>query len=205
MVTKLSRRRLLAIGSGGLTALAFGSGAVSAVAATPVVLYVLDPSWGFPVKQVNGSSTKTRCSSRACYKAAPFRFFLTEADAIAGRLHKGCLAQPRRIEVVIDLNALMPFYTARHGGVDTRGVELPTELRAALAASLSPSPAVLPLPEPGTPDPPPADPAPAPEAITLPVTGGSVAAVALTALAVTSVGLAATGAARRTDLVEHAA
>ena len=139
----LSRRRLLTSASGIAVAGVAGArtaGAESSSSST-VKMWRLNPDWGTPITTDSGSSTKTRCKGKACHLAAPNRLFLTEADALAGRLHPCCLAQPVPVWVNIDLNALMPFYQARHGGVDLRCPDLPQNLQQALvlATTLEPT------------------------------------------------------------------
>lgn len=151
------RRFIVAVGTCAVGA----SAATSAHAAgrpSTVTLWQLDPDWGEPRTTATGSDTKTRCRGRACHLAAPHRFFLTEADAIAGRLHPCCLAQPTPVTVCIDLNELMPYYRARLGGVDGRCPELPEHLRVALYASNRCVPTANPDEPPGPdgPQPPPA-------------------------------------------------
>ncbi|HEY4332753.1 MAG TPA: LPXTG cell wall anchor domain-containing protein, partial [Ilumatobacteraceae bacterium] len=146
----VSRRKLLTCGVSGLVSVAVGArtATVSATAlTTTVTMWRLDPDWGAPLTTDSGSSTKSRCRGGACHAAAPHRFFLTRADALAGRLHRCCLAQPVAIQVCIDLNALMPFYAARLGGVDGRCPSLPPDLRDALYGSSCTRP-VLPQTEP---------------------------------------------------------
>ncbi len=137
-IHKLSRRAVITAGIGGIgagaTTFLLATPGAAAASATTVTLWQLDPDWGTPRTTDSGSDTKTRCRGRACHLAAPHRYFLTSADAVAGRLHPCCLAQPTPVEVCIDLNALMPYYRARLGGVDDRCPELPEPLRQALAA-----------------------------------------------------------------------
>lgn len=127
-----TRRHFLA--ALGAAAIGVGSNASAAVASRPssVTLWRLNPDWGEPLTTATGSDTKSRCRGRACHAAAAHRFFLTAADAVAGRLHPCCLAQPTPVEVCIDLNELVPYYRARLGGVDARCPELPSHLREAL-------------------------------------------------------------------------
>lgn len=140
----LPRRVFLAAGFGGVASSALASGLIaqsSPAAATTgttttVTLWRLDPAWGHPLTTESGSDTKSRCRASACHKAAPHRYFLTAADAVAGRLHSCCLAQPEPVQACIDLNALMPYYRARLGGVDDRCADLPAELKAALTAGV---------------------------------------------------------------------
>lgn len=129
----LTRRRFLAAACG----LPIAASVTRSVGATPAThsLWRLDPAWGYPLTTGTGSDTKTRCRGRACHDAAPNRFFLTEADAIASRLHPCCLAQPVRVDVCADLNQLMTYYTARLGGIDARCPSLPNDLRSALQAA----------------------------------------------------------------------
>lgn len=135
----LTRRALLTSGVVGSVATVVTGRSTGAHAASPaptdVTLWRLNPDWGFPLTTATGSSTKSRCRGSACHTAAPHRFFLTEADAIAGRLHACCLAQPEPITVCINLNELMPYYTARLGGVDGRCPTLPAALGQALYAA----------------------------------------------------------------------
>ncbi len=138
---ELSRRRMLSAGVGLLAGASAGAMIVASPAgastgASTVTLWTLNPNWGTPLTTSSGSDTKSRCRSNACRKAAPHRFFLTEADAIAGRLHKCCLAQPAPVKVCIDLNELMPFYKARLGGVDARCPILPAAVKSALVAGV---------------------------------------------------------------------
>jgi hypothetical protein len=128
------RRFIVAVGT---CAVGVGAGTAARAAGAPstVTLWQLNPDWGEPLTTATGSDTKTRCRGRACHLAAPHRFFLTEADAIASRLHPCCLAQPVPVRVCIDLNELMPYYRARLGGVDARCPELPPQLRDALYAA----------------------------------------------------------------------
>ncbi len=107
-VNHFNRRRFL-LAALAVPAAAALPGRVSASAATHS-LWMLDPDWGFPLSTSSGSDTKSRCRSCACHSAAPHRYFLSEADAIAGRLHPCCLAQPVRVDVCVDLNGLMPYY-----------------------------------------------------------------------------------------------
>lgn len=129
---QFTRRKMILAGSAGLLG-SFALGARPAAASTSgtVTMWKLNPAWGTPLPTTTGA-TRTRCKGTACHKAASHRFFLTEADAIAGRLHKCCLAQPTPVELCIDLNALMPYYAARLGGVDGRCPTLPEPLRFAL-------------------------------------------------------------------------
>lgn len=215
---RLNRRRFLAAAAGVPVAIATGR-SVSA-ASTTHSLWMLDPDWGYPLATASGSDVKSRCRARACHRAAPNRFFLSRADALAGRLHPCCLAQPVNVEVCIDMNALMPFHRARLGGVDRRCPELPDDLRNALASAAAcvapPTTTTSPSPTPpgqsiaagsGPREVPTAlasptsatDPGP-PAGATLPSTGTSIAS-ALAAATVATVGGAAlvTGARHRPD------
>lgn len=212
----LNRRRFLVVVGGSVAGAGIGARASAAPTQT---LWVLDPDWGYPLTTATGSDTKMRCHGRACHLAAPHRFFLTEADALAGRLHACCLAQPVPVSVCIDLNALMPYYRARLGGVDARCPELPSTLRDALYASSScpaapppVQPPAPPDPQPPTPAPQPPPPAPAGPSVppseedpdpdpagpgptetpsTLPATGVSTAATVMAAAILTTTGMAA--------------
>lgn len=169
-MAKLNRRRFLAAAVGGSIAAAIGRPVAAATATHS--MWRLDPAWGYPLTTESGSDTKTRCRSRACHNAAPHRFFLSEADAIAGRLHPCCLAQPVRVEVCADLNELMPYYGARLGGVDARCPTLPAHLRTALqdagGCAFTPSTEVNPPDPISNPQPPPAT-APQPSPATAPL------------------------------------
>ena len=116
MTKSISRRRLLAVLSGGVVGAAGLSAGKASAAASQHTLWRLNPDWGTPLTTPSGSATKTRCSGSACHLAAPHRFFLSQADALAGRLHSCCLAQPVPVTLCIDLNELMPFYRARRSG-----------------------------------------------------------------------------------------
>lgn len=162
--TTVPRRRFLLAGTGGAVGAALlGVRPAAAQSSPTVTLYRLNPSWGTPILDSSGRS-RTKCSGKACHKAAPHRYFLTLADALAGRLHPCCLAQPEPVQVSVDLNALMPYYRARHGGVDMRCPELPAVLRDAIVAGRTESRPT-----------PPAEPAPAPT----PVLGQDAPAAAL--------------------------
>lgn len=190
------RRLFLTIGIGGAASTALASGLVaqaapaSAGTATTVTLWRLDPEWGYPLTTESGSDTKSRCRASACHKAAPHRYFLTAADATAGRLHRCCLAQPEPVQVCIDLNALMPYYRARLGGVDDRCADLPTAIRDALASGVCTSTTTAPTSVPASTTSPtssmPATTVPTDvngESRELAFTGGSTAPVALAATA----------------------
>jgi hypothetical protein len=159
--TTLTRRKLLSTLTGGIVGIV-AIGAKSASAASTVTMWKLNPNWGTPLVSASGV-TRTRCRGNACHVAAPNRFFLTQADAIAGRLHVGCMAQPYPVQVAVDLNALMPFYTARFGGVDVRCAQLPTVLGNALQRAVD-GPNAIVTPD-ATPDP---ESAPVPDAIPIP-------------------------------------
>ena len=109
--------------AGGVVGAAGLSAGKASAAASQHTLWRLNPDWGTPLTTPSGSATKTRCSGRACHLAAPHRFFLSQADALAGRLHSCCLAQPVPVTLCIDLNELMPFYRARLGGIDARSLD----------------------------------------------------------------------------------
>ncbi len=126
----VSRRTAISLFGGGVLAAAIVGKADAAPDSH--TLWMLDPDWGSSLTTDSGSDTKLRCRSRACHLAAPHRFFLSRSDAISGRLHPCCLAQPVAVKVCIDLNLLLPYYTARLGGVDTRCAQLPAPLRSAL-------------------------------------------------------------------------
>jgi hypothetical protein len=142
MNPQLTRRQAIIAGAAGISG-ALGIAATGAGAQggnTTVTLWRLNPNWGYDLTTPSGSSTKSRCKSNACHNAAPYRFFLTEAEAIAGRLHKCCLAQPEKVEMCLSLDALMPYYKARHGGVDARCPSLPDDVKAALVPGACPAP-----------------------------------------------------------------
>jgi len=210
----LNRRRFLVVIGGSVAGVGIGAQAMAAPSQT---LWMLDPDWGFPLTTETGSDTKLRCHGHACHRAAPHRFFLTEADARAGRLHLCCLAQPVPVSVCIDLNELMPYYRARRGGVDARCPELPATLRSALyaastcIASTAPDTPIAP-PDPAPPGSAPADPdappparadndvpdhgtaadhAPAARSTTLPVTGVATTPAVLAGAVLTATGVAA--------------
>lgn len=131
-IMRFTRRHFIAAAATCALGTAGSSPARAADRPSTVTQWQLNPSWGHPLSTATGSDTKTRCRGRACHLAAPHRYFLTEADAVAGRLHPCCLAQPVPVTVCIDLNELMPYYRARLGGVDARCPELPDHLRSAL-------------------------------------------------------------------------
>lgn len=126
----VTRRTAISLLGGSALAAAFAGRAEAA--SNSHTLWMLDPEWGSSLTTPSGSDTKSRCRGRACHLAAPHRFFLSRTDAISGRLHPCCLAQPVAVTVCIDLNLLLPYYSARLGGVDTRCAQLPDSLRAAL-------------------------------------------------------------------------
>lgn len=97
----------------------------------PVTLWRLDPDWGTPLRTSTGRM-KTRCKGRACHDAAPNRFFLSRSDALAGRLHACCLAQPEPVEVRLDIADIRLWYRAAGGVLDRRSRRLPPEVRRAL-------------------------------------------------------------------------
>lgn len=115
----IDRRRFL-MGSFALTTAGVGLGRSALVHATPVTvtLWRLSSDWGYPLTTDTGSDTKSRCRGNACHNAAPHRFFLTEAEALAGRLHLCCLAQPVPVAVCLELDS---FLAARR---QWRGVSL---------------------------------------------------------------------------------
>jgi hypothetical protein len=220
LTTTLTRRKLLSTLTGGIVGIV-AIGAKSASAASTVTMWKLNANWGTPLVAPNGT-TRTRCKGKACHVAAPNRFFLTQADAIAGRLHVGCMAQPYPVQVAVDLNALMPYYTARFGGVDVRGAQLPTVLGNALQRAVD-GPNAIVTPD-ATPDP---ESAPAPDAIpdaapipdatavpeaapdadfapqytALPVTGSSPAPVLIAGAAFIATGIVLSAKSNRDDLV----
>lgn len=190
----MSRRAVLTAGVAGAVATAVGGVSAAHASATEVTLWRLNPDWGEPLTTDTGSSTKTRCKGKACHKAAPHRFFLTRADALAGRLHPCCLAQPVAVKVCIDLNELMPYYTANLGGVDGRCPTLPTNPHDALYAAGACVPSSGPPPADGDP---PLGGAPPAGGGALPITGSSTGAVVLGAAVALAAGGALTVAGRR--------
>lgn len=170
-VQTFTRRAVIGVLAGGTVGAFTAAGQASAAAASHT-LWMLNPNWGSPLTTDSGSDTKSRCRGNACHKAAPNRFFLTEADALAGRLHKCCLAQPTPITVCIDLNELMPFYRARHGGVDARCPDLPASVRSALLNAA----ACIAQPDPSN------------GGGSMPVAGGDTAPLVAAAAAVTGIG-----------------
>ncbi len=197
----VSRRTAISLLGGGMFAAAF-AGRVDA-ASDSHTLWMLDPEWGTSLTTATGSTTKSRCRGRACHLGAPHRFFLSRSDAISGRLHPCCLAQPVAVTVCIDLNLLLPYYSARLGGVDTRCPQLPDALRNALTGrsactlpSVAQDPAII------TPDVPVL---PSPDEVastaTLPSTGTNAATIALGAAAAIVVGAGVLAAAARPDTV----
>jgi hypothetical protein len=209
LTTTLTRRKLLGTLTGGLVGVV-ALGSTSASAASTVTMWKLNPNWGTPLTAPSGR-VRTRCKGNACHAAAPHRFFLTQADAIAGRLHINCMAQPYPVQVAVDLNALMPFYTARLGGVDVRGAQLPTVLGNALQRAVD-GPTAITTPDETAPDTTPVpdadpdatpvpdaaaepdsaepDPAFAPIYTKLPVTGSSPAPVLIAGAAFIATGIA---------------
>lgn len=128
---RLTRRALLRVGAGSAAAAAMWTrGGPIAAAQTQTVLWMLDADWGYPLSTPSG--VRTRCRGRACHNAAPNRFFLTREEALAGRLHPCCLAQPVEVCAAITTEQLLPYYRARRGGIDRRCPELPEEIRVAL-------------------------------------------------------------------------
>jgi len=146
-----SRRNFMAAAGGSVVA-AFANASSAAADGSNHTFWMLNPSWGTPLTTAMGSDTKSECHGAACHNAAPHRFFLTRADAIAGRLQIGCLAQPEAVTVCVDLNVVMPYYNARLGGVDGRCPVLPASLRTALHDATACS-VVAPAPPPATPPP----------------------------------------------------
>jgi hypothetical protein len=214
LTSTLTRRKLLTTLTGGIVGVV-ALGAKSAAAATTVTMWKLTANWGTPLLTPSGR-TRTRCRGAACHAAAPHRFFLTQADAIAGRLHVGCMAQPYPVQVAIDLNALMPFYTARLGGVDVRGAQLPSVLGNALQRAVD-GPNAIETPDETAPEPdavPDTNPVPeaqpdaaeaepdaafAPSFTALPVTGGSPAPVLIAGAAFIATGIALSAKNKRDD------
>jgi hypothetical protein len=193
----LTRRKLIGTLTGGIVgAVALGANQVSAAPA-PVTMWMLDPDWNTPLATAGGG-TKSKCKGSACRKAAPHRFFLTQADAIAGRLHPGCLAQPKAVLLNIDLNAMMPFYSARHGGIDGRCPTLPAVLGANLYRAETPAtPADEPAPAQPVEQPAEAAPAAAVPVNGLPVTGSSVGTVIKAGAVIGTAGVVLTALGRR--------
>lgn len=142
--THLTRRTVLTWGLGGAGAVvAAGLQATSASGQSSATLWRLDPDWGTPI-QTSSGAFKTRCRGSACHNAAPNRYFLTRADALAGRLHPCCLAQPVAVTAAVDLNTLAPYY-AHSGGIDVRNSAVPSGIRTTLEAATV-VPAVRPEP-----------------------------------------------------------
>ena len=214
MTKSISRRRLLAVLSGGVVGAAGLSAGKASAAASQHTLWRLNPDWGTPLTTPSGSATKTRCSGRACHLAAPHRFFLSQADALAGRLHSCCLAQPVPVTLCIDLNELMPFYRARLGGIDARCPDLPSGLSMALSGAgvcvTPPAEEDTPAVTPTSPAVSPTSPTAALEATTsndvgdtsdtsptLPRTGSSTTATVAIAAALVGAGVVASAAANR--------
>jgi len=61
----------------------------------PVTLWKLSADWGYPA----GPKGRTRCKGRACHLHAANKIYRSQPDAIAGRLHPCCVAQPIAFEV----------------------------------------------------------------------------------------------------------
>jgi hypothetical protein len=91
----LNRRAFLATGMVAAVGLAVVNPANAGAADTDLVVYRLNPDWGYPV----GPKGKTRCSCRACFRRAENAYFETEAAAIAGRIHPCCVCQVYRSTV----------------------------------------------------------------------------------------------------------
>ena len=180
-----TRRNFIAAAGGTLVV---GMASPADAATATHVLWMLDSDWGTPLVTTTGA-TKSRCRAAACHNAAPHRLFFTAADAIAGRLHTGCLAQPAAVNLCVDLNMLMPFYGARKGGIDGRCPDLPPALRSALyqaTACAAPAPPVQ------APSPPPV----------LPRTGDDSSMLAIAA-ATTAIGAVAWAATSRDKAVKN--
>jgi len=192
-----SRRRFMAAAGGSIAAAVAGSSTKADTA--PHTLWILNPAWGSPLTTVTGSDTKSQCHAAACHSAAPHRLFLTQADALAGRLHPGCLAQPEAVPAVMNLNALMPYYRARKGGIDGRCPELPSAIRAGVYAAITRTPA--PALDPPAGAPPASDPGAPPNE--LPRSGNDPSSILAVAAATTAIGVVAWAATSRDAPVNH--
>jgi len=142
----ISRRRFVLVGLGiGSTAGAFAvpAGAVATPSPTTATLWRLSADWGYPA----GPKGRTRCRGRACHLHAANKIYATETDALAGRLHICCVAQPVSFEVPIEVHNELSNLPPSPGPAlgDRRHDEVAQALeRAALAAHESSRLAALP-------------------------------------------------------------
>lgn len=126
----LTRRNLLAWGLGTAGAVAVVGLPMAGANESTTTLWKLDPNWGTPRKTSTGA-TRTRCRGRACHNAAPNRYFLSEEDALAGRLHPCCLAQPVKVHAEVEKTVLLE-YLGDSGLLDIRTAALPSSITKAL-------------------------------------------------------------------------
>jgi hypothetical protein len=91
----LNRRSFLAAGVVAAVGLAVVDAPTAGAADTDLVVYRLNPDWGYPV----GPKGKTRCGCRACFRRAENAYFDSEDAAIAGRIHPCCVCQVYRTTV----------------------------------------------------------------------------------------------------------
>lgn len=100
----VSRRRFLFVGLGvGSSVGAFAIPAAAAPSGTTAgtaTLWRLSADWGYPA----GPKGRTRCKGRACHLHAANKIYATQAEALAGRLHICCVAQPVAFEVPIEVH-----------------------------------------------------------------------------------------------------
>ncbi len=114
---EVPRRRLLAWGGIGATALALGtastasaassasSAAASATGAT--TMWRLEHDWGFPLSP----SGRSACSCRACVSHGTNKLFFSRAAAENGRAHPGCCCLATPIHLGDNLDELRALST----------------------------------------------------------------------------------------------
>lgn len=184
----ISRRRFVLFGLGvGSTVGAFAvpAGAAATPSPTTATLWRLSADWGYPA----GPKGRTRCKGRACHLHAANKIYATEADALAGRLHICCMAQPVAFEVPIEVHHELTSLPPSPGPAlgDRRHDEVVQALeRAALAAHESSHHAAPPSRPPAT----------------LASTGSSVAMLTAGGVALGTLGATALAISRRNEATD---
>lgn len=90
MSKQLNRRAFIATGALATAGWAITGPRPAGADTQALTVYRLSADWGFPI----GPKGKTRCACRSCFRRAENGYFLTEAAALAGRVHPCCVCQP---------------------------------------------------------------------------------------------------------------